>query len=178
MPAGTLAKKYAAALFAAALERGDNGPEAVKNSLLPVRHRLAGTTLSALLSPTVSKAEKNGLLLSLAGAGAPEEAGGFLSLLLEKKRLALFPDILDVFSVLCEEHRGIKRADILSAHEMDNGTKEKIRGVLEKRYQKKFVLNFVRDPEMIGGLSIKIGNDLVDGSVRNRLAEIKTALNA
>ncbi len=117
------------------------------------------------------------MFYSLAGDKAPREARAFLALVLEKKRLSLFNDILDVYSLLCEENKGIKRAEIFSASELDEAEKAKISYVLEKSYKKKFKLTYAIDSGMIGGLSIRIGNNLVDGSIRTRLTELREALN-
>ena len=177
MPAGTLSKKYAAALFSAALELGPDGPSLIWESISAVPEKLEGPALSALLSPSITGKEKTGLLRALAGENAPKETQAFLSLLLEKKRLPLFNDIFEVYSLLCEERKGILRAEVLSAAALDSAVRKKIAASLENSYKKKFKFTYAEDPEMIGGLSIRIGNNLVDGSIRTRLAEIKEALN-
>ena len=177
MPAGTLSKKYASALFGAALELGVDGPAKIQEALASVSEKLEGQALSALLSPSIPAREKTEMFYSLAGEKAPREARAFLSLLLEKKRLALFNDIFEVYSLLCEENKGVKRAEVFSASELDAAEKEKINSVLEKSYKKKFKLTYAIDTGMIGGLSIRIGNDLVDGSIRTNLLELREALN-
>ena len=177
MPAGTLSKKYASALFGSALELGQDGPSKILQAVSRIRENIEGPALSALLSPSISGKEKAELLAALAGENAPQEARAFLELLLDKKRLPLFNDIFEVYSLLCEAHNGIKRAEVFSAGALDAGAKNKIMGALEKRYKKKFKITYGIDGAMIGGLSVMIDNNLVDGSIRTRLAEIKEALN-
>ncbi len=177
MAAGTLSKKYATALFNSALELGPDGPALILEAVRPVRQQLEGPALSALLSPSITRKEKAELLEALAGEKAPREAQAFLALLLEKKRLTVFNDIFEVYELLCEEHKGFRRAEVFSATELGDSGKNKLAAALEKSYKKKFELTYKIDKDMIGGLSIRIGNDLVDGSIRTRLAEIREALN-
>ncbi|MEI7904614.1 MAG: ATP synthase F1 subunit delta [Candidatus Firestonebacteria bacterium] len=171
-----MAKKYGRALFEAAVSGGEAKLETIKNGLDLASERLSPAALQLLLSPTMSRAEKDGMLKDAGGVGAAQELLNFFYLLIDKKRMNVFKEAHGEFFSLYERHKGILRAEARSAAPLDEKQRERIVKTLEKRYSAKFIISYFTDPGLLGGLTIKIGNDIIDDSIRNRLNEIRNSL--
>ena len=176
MPAGVMAKKYAKALFEACISGGEAKLEDIKNGMEIVSKRLTAEVLSLLLSPVMSKPEKTAYLKQAAGGGTPEELLNFLSLLLDKKRMRAFQEVHGEFFSLYEKHKGIRHAEARSAAPLPANQQGRLKNAQEKRYSAKFIVTYFTEPELIGGLTIKIDNNIIDDSIRNRLNEIRNTL--
>jgi len=101
---------------------------------------------------------------------------GFLTLLVEKGRIQYLPDIGDYYHKLMDEYSNIARAKVKAAVELGEGDLEQIAATLEKRIGKKIVVEFERDPSLLGGVFAQIGDFVLDGSVRKQLLNFKESL--
>ena len=100
----------------------------------------------------------------------------FIVLLFEKRRIAFIKPISDFYAKLVDELRGIGRATLVSAAELPADTIEKIQAALSKRTGNDIVLEVKQDPDLIGGIVTRIGDLVLDGSIKTQLLNMKETL--
>jgi F-type H+-transporting ATPase subunit delta len=100
----------------------------------------------------------------------------FLLLLFDKGRMSFVGDVNDFYQKLADELKGIARASLVSAVELSSETIEKIRDSLSQKTGKDIILEVAQDPSLIGGVVTRIGDLVLDGSVKTQLINMKEAL--
>ncbi len=98
-------------------------------------------------------------------------------LLIEKGRVSMLPDIADEYRHLVDEYNGIERAEVTTAIPIDDKARKNLSEKLGDITGKKVIIEseYV-DPDLIGGIIVKVAGKLIDGSTRGRLAELKKEL--
>ncbi len=97
-------------------------------------------------------------------------------LLARRSRLPVLPDLVRQLSELVDEHEGIVRASVQSASHLSPAYLDKLKKKLEGATGKKVVITFSEDPSLIAGVVTQIGDRVIDGSVRGRLAQLRESL--
>ncbi len=177
MSANAIARRYAKALVQLAAEEG--AVEKFHGDLAGVADLFsAHAELGSLLSnPAYGIEAKLEILrdvadkLSLSGS-----VRNFLLLLQERNRMSCLPAIFSSYSVLADELSGVVRPLITSALPLDDARITEIKAALEKSTGKKVILTVEIDPTLIGGLITKIGDKVLDGSVKTQLTRIEAIL--
>jgi F-type H+-transporting ATPase subunit delta len=172
-----LAQRYARALF----DLTDSGQ---LDQLRPALDTLAAVwrTQSALRdvlsNPHIPAAEKREVLRALAQktAAAGEHLERFLFLLLENGRLNALPAIAKAFADLVRKSRNIRALEVVSASQLDDAERAALANQLAQRLQSQLEINWLVRPEIVGGLQIKEGDRLLDGSLAGRLERARKAL--
>lgn len=100
----------------------------------------------------------------------------FLLLLFDKGRIAFLSDISESFEKMVDELQGLARASLVSAAELPGETVEKIRAALSKRIGKDVTLEVDQDPSLIGGIVTRIGDLVLDGSIKTQLTSMRESL--
>ncbi len=100
----------------------------------------------------------------------------FLSLLVEKRRMGHLQEICDYYHKLVDDYANVARAKVSAAVKLDDKAMKTIEKTLGKITGKKVVIEFERDPALIGGVVARIGDLVIDGSVRTQLQNIKESL--
>ena len=100
----------------------------------------------------------------------------FLTLLFEKRRMHHVRGISDVYQKLVDAFNGIVRADVVSAGALSDEVVEKIRASLSSMTGRKVILDIAQDPSLIGGIVTKVGDMVLDGSIRTQLLNMKESL--
>lgn len=100
----------------------------------------------------------------------------FLLLLFDKGRIGFLKDINAFYQKLADELKGVARASLISATELSEETIEKIRTALSTRTGKDVILDVEEDPGLIGGIVTKIGDLVLDGSIRTQLINMRETL--
>jgi F-type H+-transporting ATPase subunit delta len=100
----------------------------------------------------------------------------FVTLLFKKKRLGYIRDINEHYNKLADELKGIVRAELTSATELSSDSFEQIRSSLTKLTGKDVLLEAKIDPELIGGVVTRIGDLVLDGSIRTQLKNMRESL--
>jgi F-type H+-transporting ATPase subunit delta len=100
----------------------------------------------------------------------------FLGLLVDKNRTDYFRNIARVYEKLYDEHNNIVRAEVTAATDLDERMIEKIASSLKEMTGKTVIVEFRKDPDLIGGVIAKVGDLVLDGSVRTQLRNIKETL--
>ena len=136
-------------------------------------------TLRALLAnKQIAWAEKQKILTQRLGEEYPELMK-LVALLIDENHLALLPDIDEEFQRLVDESRGIEgaeTADVTTAIALDDAYRLKLAQRITEIVGKPVVLKTKVDPSIIGGIIIQVGDKLIDGSVRAKLAALKSEL--
>ena len=100
----------------------------------------------------------------------------FLNLLIEKKRADILPDIAEAMQVMVDEDQNISHGSVVSAVELDSALLEKIQATLEKLTGNKVILETQVDPSIIGGIIAKVGDLVLDGSIKTQLNGLKESI--
>lgn len=124
----------------------------------------------------VTESQKYEIVDNVFGKGLSEQTREFLKLIIHKNRVKEISDIADHAKVLFWRNRGIEKALITAATELSKETVAAIKDRLEKRSGKKLELEVRVDPALIGGIRAQIGNLVIDGSVKRKLAQLKEYL--
>jgi F-type H+-transporting ATPase subunit delta len=100
----------------------------------------------------------------------------FLNLLFGKGRIKFIVSINEFYQKLADELKGVVRAKLVSAEDLSPETTEKIREALSKRTNKEVILEVERDQNLIGGIVTKIGDLVLDGSIKTQLLNMRESL--
>ncbi|AJX31834.1 F0F1 ATP synthase subunit delta [Burkholderia oklahomensis] len=174
----TIARPYAEALFRVA-EGGDIAAwSTLVQELAQVAH--LPEVLSVASSPKVSRAQVSELLLAAVKAplATSAEAKNFVGMLVENHRIALLPEISAQFDELKNAREGAADALIVSAFPLEGAQLAELVENLERRFKRKLKPTIEVDASLIGGVRVTVGDEVLDTSVRARLAGMQVALTA
>ncbi|MBI1977935.1 MAG: ATP synthase F1 subunit delta [Candidatus Omnitrophica bacterium] len=171
-----IADRYTRSAFELANEKG--AVEILFQELATVREAMESRSelLNLLQSPLITQEEKRSLIEGILGPKASALAREFLNVLVEKKRIDLFPFIVDRLRSAIYEKKGIQEATVVAARELHPSIIQLIQKALERATQKKVELQTEVDKRLLGGLQIRMGNHLIDGSLRTKLDTLKSQL--
>ena len=171
----TIARPYAEALFKATTS--DLGGTAVWLDELAA---IAGNSqlLQFADNPKVEANQVFDVIAGVAKSALPEAAKNFLQLLIENGRLNALPEIATQFRALKNALGGSSDATVFSAFAMDAAALADVASALEKRFGRKLNLTVALEPELIGGIRVVVGDEVLDTSVKARLEQMKAALTA
>jgi F-type H+-transporting ATPase subunit delta len=172
----SVAGRYARALFLLTERRKETVPALA--DLKGVRDLVAhGSRVWAFLSsPQVRLPDKRKLLGDALEKRAARSVATFADLLLRKKRLGLLPEITDQFEALVEQAQGIRRAHVVSAVALSEAERTRLHATLETWTRGKVRLTSEVDPAVLGGALVRIGDRVVDRTVRTLLETIGAQL--
>jgi len=167
-----LAQVYARSLFQAALENGKL--DELREQLGQFADALEQNRELAVFffSPYFSTTEKRQALDTLLD-GADELFVNFLSLLIENHRMPVIYRIRQEYERLWEEENKTLPVEITSAIALDAATTESLGRTIGERAGRKVTLAARVDPDILGGIIIRVGNSILDASIRNRLEQLR-----
>lgn len=171
----TIARPYADALFKASAN-DVAGAAAWLDELAAIA---ANAQLQQFAgNPNVGVDQVFDVIAGVAKTALPDSAKNFLRTVLENGRLEALPEIAGQFRVLKNAQGGLSDATVFSAFPMDASALADVSSMLEKRFGRK--LNFVIEvqPELIGGIRVVVGDEVLDTSIKARLEQMKLALTA
>jgi F-type H+-transporting ATPase subunit delta len=127
--------------------------------------------------PNITDAARRAVLVELGKAiGASEAAVNTVALLADRQRLSLLPDVASLLMELSDEHAGVVRATVRSAHKLSPAYVAKLSERIQQATGKKVVITTEEDPSLIAGLVAQIGDRVIDGTVRGRLDRLAASL--
>lgn len=172
----TIARRYVRALFELALEQGD--AEAVAHDLAALLARLAKEPqqLAALLDPRATIAAKHAAVDRLFEASAKPLTRDFARFVIDRRREQVLALAADEFAAMLREQRGEAIAEVVSAAPLGPAEREALLARLGELTKRKIALQEQVDPALLGGMRVKVGSMLLDGSARRRLAGMKDDL--
>lgn len=171
------AGRYATALFE--LAQADNRVDAIEADLNAFVAMLdTSPDLDRLVRSPLYSADAQGkaLRVVLDAAGASGTSAAFLMLLARNRRLALLRDIVRGFARLAAEARGETTAEVTSAVPLTPEQTTELENTLRDRLGRQTRLTTRVDPEILGGLIVKVGSRLIDGSIRTKLNSLQLAM--
>ncbi len=172
-----LARRYAKALFAVGQEDGKS--QAYSEALNAMGEFLesypeAMGALTNLISPMELREKVMEQLIS--AVQADNNLSNFLNLLVEKKRAGILPEIATEFQGLVDADQNVSRGKIVSAMEITEELRAKVQATLENITGKKVILTSEVDPSIIGGIVAKVGDLVMDGSIKTQLAGLNESI--
>jgi ATP synthase F1 delta subunit len=167
-----IAQVYARSLFEVARERGKL--DELREQLAQLADALNEHRELAVFffSPYFSTKEKQQALTRLLD-GASAELVNFLELLIEKHRMPVIFRIRHEFERLWDEENKTLPVEITSAIALDEQTTESLGRTIGERTGRKVTLAARVDPDILGGVVIRVGNSILDASIRNRLEQLR-----
>jgi F-type H+-transporting ATPase subunit delta len=169
-------RRYATALMSAAEEGGflDKAVEELKTigEVLENSREL----VHALRSPLIKGDKKAHILDELFKGSVSDKMMLFLHLISRKKRAGLLPEIISEFMLIIDEKNGVVNADVTSAVKLSPDQADSLVRKLSVSTGKQIRASMSVDEEMLGGVSVKIGDTIFDGSIRYQLQMLKQAL--
>ena len=174
---GSIARRYARALFGMGVDGGNF--EALGREI----GDLAGLWSSSpelrqtIENPVFKASEKRAILEQILPRVTPTaEVQRLVLLLLERRRIVLLPAIARAYRDLADAHTGRVRARVTSAEALDPAALDRVRLSLEARTGKKVILETAVDADLIGGVVARVGDLVLDGSVRSQLDDLRGKL--
>ena len=173
----SLAGRYATALFQ--LARDERQIESVGASLATLRQALSESDDLRQLttSPLVSRDEAARAVAATAEALRLDPiTANFLGVLAQNRRLSQLEKVIRAFNSLAARHRGETTAEVTSAHPLGDDQVAALRQNLRTRIGRDVALDLSVDPAILGGLVVKIGSQMIDGSIRTKLNSLALAM--
>ena len=177
MSANAIAKRYAKALVQLGAEEG--AVDRFHTELTGFEAMLAanGDLRGIFTNPAFGADTKKNILKDLiVRLSVSPMVANFIQLLLDKNRLSILGLITACYGTLADELSGVVRPTLVSAMPLGDAQVAEIKASLEKMTGKKVVLKVEIDPGLIGGMVTKIGDQLLDGSVRTQLKRLEDTL--
>jgi F-type H+-transporting ATPase subunit delta len=132
---------------------------------------------AAFENPSVARAQRQSILRALAEqASMHDHVLHTLLLLADRQRLGHVTEVAEAYAALSEARSGKVRAEITTAAEVDDAYLRELEQALSRTTGKQVVLVHNTDPSLIGGVVARIGDQVIDGSVKHRLTELKDEL--
>lgn len=172
-----VARRYAKALLQIGKEDGQ--AETYRQQLdafagLMAREKQLERAVSNPLYDTASR--RKVLQAVIEKLGFSRVMSSFLLLLFDKGRMGFVSDINEFYQKLADELKGVARASLVSAAELSSDAVEKIRQALSRKTGKQIILEVEQDPGLIGGIVTRIGDLVLDGSIKTQLANMRETL--
>jgi len=173
--ANTIARPYAQAAFDEAQRLGDlKGWSAL---LLTLAESLANSEVRAVVSsPRVEKNKVEDLVVALCGSQLSAQQRNFIRVLVDSRRLDVVTEILVMYEALRAEAERCAEVTVASAFELSDAQQQKIAAVLKQKMKREIKLSCKVDKNLLGGVVIRTGDQVIDGSARSRLGEMAIAM--
>lgn len=173
-----LAKRYAKAIFS--LGKEQKKVDTYAQSLAAIAELYENSKLEvadALTNPLYPLEARQKVMAKIAESiDADAILTSFLNLLIEKKRVDVLPDIAREVQVMVDREENISHGSVTSAIKLNKALLKKIQATLEKITGNKVILETQVDPSIIGGIVAKVGDLVLDGSIRTQLNGLKESI--
>ncbi|MEQ1637630.1 MAG: F0F1 ATP synthase subunit delta [Methylococcales bacterium] len=171
----TLARPYATAVFKRAKETDTIAKWS--GSLAFLSAVIGDKAISVVIdNPKIASDRLSALLLDICQGQLEAEAGNFLKLLVQNGRLSLMPHIAAQFEHYKADHEGYVDVEVLTAFAFTQEEQKKFASTLEKTLHKKVHINVTIDKSLIGGVLVRAGDTVIDGSIKGQLQYMQKAL--
>lgn len=172
----TLARPYAHAIFELACEQGRLQDWSEHLRLMAAAASDAEFR-ARLDDPRISRTRRAELFIAVCGDALDEQARNLVRVLAHNHRLPVLPEIAARYEALRTERGGHLRARIISAYPLSAAQREEIAAALKTRLGREVDLECGTDKSLLGGVVIRAGDLVIDGSVRGRLEQLARVLN-
>lgn len=178
MDRDTIGKVYAEALIQIA--EASKTTEVIEEELKDVVELICKDEIvwNFLISPRISKAAKLSLVEKAFKSGISEVMASFIRLVVTKDRIFFLRDIQEQYSIISDRIKGRIRTKVFSATKLADSDINEIKSFISQKYKGECIVDTKIDSSLIGGIIIKFKDNLIDGSIKSRLRNIKTNLLA
>ena len=168
---------YAQALFEVASEKGI--ADEVEKDLEGIKELLRTNKKfrDILYHPSIAKTEKKGIISKTIGLQCSKWVRNLLFILIDKRRERILDSLADLYKEVASQIRRITHIKVQTAIPLTESRLDRLKENLEKLTKKKVELETEINRDIIGGMIIKIGNKIIDGSVINHLKNLKKNLS-
>ena len=169
-------KKYTQALFKVAVKENDINQ--ISDRLHNIRSILKSVPElnQLLITRRVQVQDKINMLKNILGDNISNIEMDLMVLLMENGHMMLFGEVVKRFDYLLDKESKVVKVQITSSSILSDDEVQRISSKIESRFQKKVDVAMETDSSIIGGMKLRIGNKLLDGSVSNRLQKMRDAL--
>ncbi len=173
----TVARRYAKALLTLGKEDGKYKEYGEGVSGFAALLQREPELRDALLNPVHSREDRHKLLLRMIELlQLPSMVGNLLQLMFEKHRLDALDGVSQAYQQLVDAVENVSRAMVKTAIYLDDATQERLRQTLEKLTGSTVVMEVQEDPAIIGGIVARVGDLVLDGSVRTQITSLRESL--
>lgn len=170
-----IARPYAQAVFE--LARDSNRYDEWSDSLETLTQIMSNSDLDALIhSPRINRDQIIDIVLEIGGDALDEHTQNLVRILGHYRRLPMVPQIAEQFEFLRAEEEGIIEAELETAYEIDEAQQKVLTEALQSRLGRKVRLLYRVNKDLIGGVVIRAGDWVIDGSLRAQLAKLSSSL--
>ena len=171
-----LDRRYALALYQTAEEKGK-----VEEYLQDLRAIVKlinedENFLQVIKHPQISTKNKKKLFINIFKGKIDEELLSFLLILIEKDRILYLEEKLIEMEKIHLERNNTLIANVKTVIPLLDDEKEKLRDILEKKYDKKIILKEEIDKSLIGGVFVRVGDHVIDGTIKSKIEEMKKSM--
>ena len=174
----TVARRYALALADVAIERGEEREVQAEISSWAALIESNPQLREVFANPTIAYEQKRAVLEDLISrTKVRQTTAGFLKVLLKNQRLSELKEVADRFANVLDERSGVVAANVMTARDVPEKSKEALQDALVTATGKIVRLNFTTDKNIIGGMVTHVGSTVFDGSVRTQLERLAVQLS-
>lgn len=178
MRSTALSEKYARALFECTFEANKTKESIQFLQSIKAAFESAPELAAFASSPVIKPADKKAAMLAATTELKFDSLySNFIVLLAENDRLYLISEILDSYQSQLDDKNGITRGEARSSHELSASEKEEITNVISKLTNKKVILDYKVEPQLIGSLVAQVGSLTIDDSLKTHLNRLEDDLN-
>ena len=174
----TIARNYAEALLSLARTADNTAGFASLIGAIATAIRSDQSLRDFLESPRVSAARKNEVITKALSEHAPRPFVLFITAVVTRRRQMLLPEIAAEYVTLLDQAEGRVHAQVTVSRETDDAGRDAIARELSRALGKEVVPHLTVNPAILGGVVVKVGDRVMDGSVRRRLATLRSRLRA
>ena len=170
-----IARPYAQAVFELARDSGrfDEWSDSLKSLCEIVEHPDIGAMIN---DPRITRDQILDVMLEIGGDGFDEQTGNLVRILGHYRRLAAIPMIAKQYESLRAQEEGIIEAELETAFEIEDEQRSSLVAALQNRLGRKVRLTSNVNPDLLGGVVVRAGDWVIDGSVRARLEKLSSSL--
>lgn len=173
--ATTIARPYAEAIFTRAEETDKLDLWSEMLELLTAV--VCDTTMQGIVkNPLFDRADLASLLLDVCGGRLTDEGANLVKLLTQNGRLSILPEIKELFAKLKAEKERVLAVHVVSAYAIKPAQEKLLADALKVKLGREVTITSEKDPELIGGVHIRAGDTVIDGSVKGQLQQLANEL--
>lgn len=172
----TLARPYAKAAFEFA--KGHNALDRWSNMLTTVTQVVSQPTVQKLLaSPSITAEQKAKSIIDICGDDVDNKVGNFISYLADNNRLTLLPQVQELFELYKANAEQSVDVELTTAFALSGEQEAKLADALKSKLDRKVTMTSTVDQSLIGGVVVRAGDLVIDGSVKGRIAKLTDSLS-
>lgn len=172
----TIARPYAKAAFELAVEKGTL--ESWNDMLFFAGHVASNEQASSALAGMPTATAQAELFIQLCAEQLNEQGQNLVKVMAENGRLTALPEVAQLFAEFKAQYDKEIEVDVISATPLVAAQQESLVAALEKRFARKVKLNCSEDASVVGGLIIRSGDTVIDGTIRGKLSRLATTLQS